>query len=182
MNLAANIVPEELFNDDDDDDDMLLLAASQADDELEQQASQNLAGSSSASTSSIWEQNRRDGSGGKERLPVGVVQPLRTITNSRGEPSHKQQQNKKMIAQSSITSFMTSKPQPKVEEPSSNPTFSLLDSDDDLLVDFQCEEEDIKPREVSVSCEPFQYLVDFNQQGQLGLQKARVVHALKLSN
>ena len=159
---TANNVPEDFFED--DDDDMMLLAASQMDDNLEQQAASQVS-ASSASTSSVWDrtQARQGGSSsGVSGPPVGVVQPLRTITNSSSVS-----QSRKMIAQSSITSFMTNKTsEPVATSSSSNAvTFSLLDSDDEFLADFQYEEAvAVKTGEASEApSEPFQYLVNFNE-------------------
>ena len=145
---------------DDDDDDMFLLAASQMDDNLEQQVV-------SASTSSVWDRSQ----GSLGRPPVGVVQPLRTITNSSsvGQSSQPAGNTRKITTQSSISSFMTSKPsEPTATSSSTNTntaTFSLLDSDDELLADFQYEEGEavMSGGVVEVPCEPFQYLVNFNE-------------------
>merc|ERR1719436_1855278 len=80
-----------------------------------------------------------------------------------------------MTTQSSISSFMTSKPTSyKPPEPaeasssSSMATFSLLDDDDELLADFQYEEAPVvKSGEgVEAPSEPFQYLVNFNKRVQ----------------
>ena len=155
----ATSVPEDMFQDD-DDDDMFLLAASQMDDNLEQQVV-------SASTSSVWDRSQ----GSLGRPPVGVVQPLRTITNSSsvGQSSHPAGNTRKITTQSSISSFMTAKPsEPTATSSSSNTntaTFSLLDSDDELLADFQYEggEAVMSGGVVEVPCEPFQYLVNFNE-------------------
>ena len=153
--------PEELFQD--DDDDMLLLAASQMEDNLEPQATSQ----SAASTSSGFPERTREeaGAGFQTFPPEGVIQPLRTITNTGVSQSSQQQANtRKMIAQSSITSFMSSKAPVPAEASSSTATFSLIDSDDEFLADFQYEEAGaVKSREVVAPSEPFQYLVNFNQ-------------------
>ena len=159
---TTNHVPEDLFQDDDDDDDMLLLAASQVDDNLEQQAASQVS-ASSASTSSVWDrtQAREEGSGsGVSGPPLGIVQPLRTITNSSSVS-----QSRKMIAQSSITSFMTNKPSVPVAANSSSyaATFSLLDSDDEFPGDFQYEEAMADVKTGEAPSEPFQYLINFNE-------------------
>ena len=164
---TANQVPEELFQD--DDDDMLLLAASQMEmeDSLEQEAT-----SQAASTSSGWDQSRaQNGASSEVFPPVGVVQPLRTITNtsSVSQSSYQQANTRKMTAQSSITSFMSSKPTVPAEASSSTntdmATFSLMDSDDEFFADFQYEEAAaVKSGEAKgLPSEPFQYLVNYNE-------------------
>ena len=159
QNTTSNNLPQEFFTD--DDDDMLLLAASQTD-HLVQQVGQNVASASSTSSSSIWDRNKGHKSEGSLPPPVGVVQPLRTITNVTEQGQD--QTNKKMIAQSSITSFMTSKPKEPAEDPAEKATFSLMDSDDEFLTDF--EDKNVKPQEILVPCEPFQYLTAFNERVQ----------------
>ena len=156
QNPAPNNLPQDPFED--EDDDILLLAASQAEDEMDQEMVFRSASASSASTSSVWDRDRGQASGRSWAPPVGVVEPLRTITNV-SEKSQEKSCNKKIMAQSSITTFMTSR---SSEPPDNRPSFSLMDSDDEFMADFQYEET-FQPREVLAPSEPFQYLVSFNQ-------------------
>ena len=150
--------------DDDDDDEMLLLAASQVEQsqpivERQRNSSENFG-------------HRKDpirNSG----PPIGIVQPLRTIEPSNSaKPSEnvtKGRDDKRMKAQSSITSFMSSKPSQTApvqtsvkpnQDTSSNPSFALLDSDDEFLSEVPLDQ----PQRPEVkSKEPFSYLSHFKK-------------------
>jgi len=159
----------------DDDDDMLLLAASQIDyseAETNIQASVSRPSSNQNNDSLMYTKSNH-----KKSTPVGVVQPLRTIEPSntpQAPTSHSDSISKKMKAQSSITSFMVTKPD-VISEGFSNtnsnalnsnkkmrsdptPSFSLLDSDDEFLSDLPMPVP--QPAVPVVADEPFQYLIN----------------------
>merc|ERR1719233_1351179 len=99
-------------------------------------------------------------------VPVGVVQPLRTIAPSNinhTTSTSGQQGVSKMKTQSSISSYMvTKKPS---HQPSNTadtvPSFSLLDSDDEFLSDLPLPAS-LAPAVKEVPEEPFQYLINVN--------------------
>ena len=99
-------------------------------------------------------------------VPVGVVQPLRTIAPSNinhTTSTSGQQGTIKMRTQSSISSYLVTKTashQPSSTIPADTvPSFSLLDSDDEFLSDLPLPDA-LTPTVKEVPEEPFQYLIN----------------------
>ena len=153
----------------DDDDEMLLMAASQVENTQEDEPLVPRVTASPPRVSSSWSR----GQGAAAGPPVGVVQPLRTIQPSndtggdrlKNPTNDKSNKSSKIIAQSSITSFMKTKDptETSAKKPSqatsSIPTFSLLDSDEEFESDMLFEP---SPKKTKPS-EPFNYLVNFKK-------------------
>jgi len=98
-------------------------------------------------------------------VPVGVVQPLRTIAPSNinhTSSTSGQQGVSKMKTQSSISSYMVTKNPSNNQSsntPDTVPSFSLLDSDDEFLSDLPLPAS-LPPTVKEVPEEPFQYLIN----------------------
>jgi len=185
--VAASVPNSTTFDDNmSDDDDMFLLAASQVDmseaiTSTQAVQRQPVTNSSQAVTrqpvtNSSQAVTKQQPSQQFERypnhqaqnkpppVPVGVVQPLRTIAPSNinhTTSTSGQQGVSKMKTQSSISSYMVTK---KPSHQSSNtadtvPSFSLLDSDDEFLSDLPLPAS-LPPTAKEVPEEPFQYLIN----------------------
>jgi len=183
---AAASVPDTInFTDSmSDDDDMFLLAASQVDmsdaitsTQTETRPSDTKRISKPPVSSTVKKEppsqhiQRSHQQVQSKYPPVGVVQPLRTITPSNTNQSSTTSNSgkpgiKKMKAQSSISSYLVSKA--SNISPDSNPisfgpvdsipSFSLLDSDDEFLSDLPLPPS--PPSAKVVPDEPFQYLIN----------------------
>jgi len=166
--VAAPVVVAQQNDDmDDDDDDLLLLAASQVDE----------SSNANETLGSTWNKNRNTFT----NTPVGVVQPIRTTSNNFVKSSATASESKSMKAQTSITSYMSSREpaansinQVKLSQDDSTvATFALMDDDDD---DFFSEVplEEPKPPEVKPN-DPFTYLTHFKKTIKNHPRKIRIV-------